>query len=428
MVVRRAGLLAVLEGPEPSLADALLNARPDAIGETLAAAVADGSGPGSFAVAQIEGDDVTLYVRGDASVMASGIVIRHSGPSTMAEQRLQTPADGQLNVMLDSATIATAWTRLFHGVVAGAGGSFGTPAEATSAPPAESQPVSAPEPAAAPPPAAESAPVVEAPPDPGQEVPRPPDRSLSFLGGADAEAVSAPAPAPPPAAPVADEDATAETPSPVPPPPGPGVAPPPPAAVVAPAEDQAVAPADPAPAPDPGPVSIVEAPVSSRPAPVQVRGLRCQRDHLVHPNARLCPLCGDNMQNRSVVVNPDGSIGEFGPRPPLGVLILPDGRSFQISRTTVLGRQPDLDDDVMAGVADAVILDEPNVSRRHVKIILEDWDVFAVDLGSANGTALAPSGEAPARVAPDVRTPINSGATIYLGSTQLAFQPTSARP
>ncbi len=406
MVVRRGGLIAVLEVANSSLADALLNARPDAIGETLSAAVAGSGGPSSFAVAQVDGDDVTLFVRGEASVMASGIIIRHSGPSPMAEQRLRTPDDGQLNVMLDAATTATIWSRLFHGVVPGAGASFGTPVPDKPKNPSlvgeDDEPTTGASPGA--PPVAQAAPAA-----PGQDTPQPPDRSMSFLGGTDAT-----------------DDLTVETPSPVV---APASTPPPSGAsepVVAPAPDVST---PTAPAPEGGgPISIVEAPESSRPAPVQVRGLRCQRDHLVHPNARLCPLCGDNMQNRSVVVNPDGTIGDLGPRPPLGVLILPDGRSFQISRTTVLGRQPDLDADVMAGIADAVILDEPNVSRRHVKIVLEDWDVYAVDLGSANGTSLAPTGEVPSRVEPNERTPINGGATIYLGSTQLAFQPTSARP
>lgn len=161
---------------------------------------------------------------------------------------------------------------------------------------------------------------------------------------------------------------------------------------------------------------------------VQVRGLRCQRGHLVHPSARLCPLCGDNMQNNSVIVNPDGSIGVLGPRPPLGVLILPDGRSFQLNRTTVIGRQPDLDDAVRSGEADALLFDEPTVSRAHARVVLDDWTVSLVDLGSANGTAVAASGNAPTRLTANQPVALQGGTYIYFGSIQIVFQPTSAAP
>lgn len=171
---------------------------------------------------------------------------------------------------------------------------------------------------------------------------------------------------------------------------------------------------------------------ANEPAPgpeiVQVRGLRCQRGHLVHPSARLCPLCGDNMQNNSVIVNSDGTVGVLGPRPPLGVLILPDGRSFQLNRTTVIGRQPDLDDEVRAGLADGLLFDEPTVSRAHARVVLDDWSVSLVDLGSANGTAVAASGNAPTRLNANQSVALQGGTYIYFGSIQIVFQPTSAAP
>lgn len=183
----------------------------------------------------------------------------------------------------------------------------------------------------------------------------------------------------------------------------------------------------PAPAPVPAPESAAAIQQPGTDA-VQVRGLRCQRDHLVHPSARLCPLCGDNMQNNSVIVNADGSIGVLGPRPPLGVLILPDGRSFQLNRTTVIGRQPDLDDEVREGRADGLLFDEPTISRAHARVVLDDWNVSLVDLGSANGTAVAASGNAPTRLIANQPTALQGGTYIYFGSIQIVFQPTSAAP
>lgn len=159
--------------------------------------------------------------------------------------------------------------------------------------------------------------------------------------------------------------------------------------------------------------------------PVLVRGLMCQRDHLVHPDARMCPLCGDNMQNRSILVSADGSVGELGPRPPLGVVILPDGRSYQLERTTIIGRAPEMYPEVQAGTADAIRLDDSELSRAHVRFALSDWDVAVEDLASTNGTWIG-TGPGARQLQANRAVPLTSGVDIFAGTSVINYQPTSA--
>jgi hypothetical protein len=62
---------------------------------------------------------------------------------------------------------------------------------------------------------------------------------------------------------------------------------------------------------------------------------------------------------------------------PAGSIRLADGRRITVgSQSLVLGRLPEC----------AVVLDDPNVSRRHAEIRRRGSDVYVVDLGSTNGT------------------------------------------
>ncbi len=365
-VIRHEATIAVVAQPDhPLVAAASMGFATDPMTEIRAVVDRGGDVP-AFAIARILDEGVQLFVRGGASVSVGGLTLRHDGSNPFVSQMVRVPDNGRVAVRLDDAGPPLAWTQLGDGIVVGGG--------------AEMQ------------------------------------ITVSASGGVDP---TAPINAPVSADNIATPDVAAPNISAAPSPPG-GDEPKPPAQLISFEADQAAAPAADVhqAAPDP------HAPDHA----VQVHGLRCQRGHLVHPSARLCPLCGDNMQNNSVIVNADGTIGVLGPRPPLGVLILPDGRSFQLNRTTVIGRQPDLDDAVRSGEADALLFDEPTVSRAHARIVLEDWNVSLVDLGSANGTAVAASGSAPVRLNPNQPTALQGGTYIYFGSIQIVFQPTSAAP
>jgi hypothetical protein len=87
-------------------------------------------------------------------------------------------------------------------------------------------------------------------------------------------------------------------------------------------------------------------------------------------------------------------------------LVLPDGRRVGIADEVVtIGRLPEC----------AVVLDDPNVSRRHAQLRREGAEVVLVDLGSTNGTKVNGVTVREHRLAP--------GDVISVGTTTLRFEP-----
>ena len=115
---------------------------------------------------------------------------------------------------------------------------------------------------------------------------------------------------------------------------------------------------------------------------VIVRGVRCPDDHHNNPLASYCSTCGRRMGvSRSLIL-------VDGPRPPLGVLILDDGATVPVRCDMVLGRSPLEHPLVVSGDADGVEIADAaqSISRVHLLVHLDEWDVFVTDLGSSNGT------------------------------------------
>jgi len=87
-------------------------------------------------------------------------------------------------------------------------------------------------------------------------------------------------------------------------------------------------------------------------------------------------------------------------------LVFPDGRRVGIgSEVVTIGRLPEC----------AVVLDDPNVSRRHAQVRREGDAVFVVDLASTNGTRVNGIPVREHRLAP--------GDVISVGTTALRFEP-----
>jgi hypothetical protein len=128
-------------------------------------------------------------------------------------------------------------------------------------------------------------------------------------------------------------------------------------------------------------------PASDRSA-VVVEGVLCASEHFNDPEARACRQCGTSLdqQPRSVLRRQ---------RPPLGVLVFDDGTRVTLDGDYVLGREPVLDFDVMAGRARPLRISDPEgtVSRLHLRVSLVGWQVEVSDLGSANGSVLRAPGE-----------------------------------
>jgi hypothetical protein len=129
-------------------------------------------------------------------------------------------------------------------------------------------------------------------------------------------------------------------------------------------------------------------PASDRPA-VVVEGVLCASEHFNDPEARACRQCGmslDQQPPRNVLRRQ---------RPALGVLVFDDGTRVTLDGDYVLGREPVLDFDVMAGRARPLRISDPEgtVSRLHLRVSLVGWQVEVSDLGSANGSVLRAPGE-----------------------------------
>jgi pSer/pThr/pTyr-binding forkhead associated (FHA) protein len=107
------------------------------------------------------------------------------------------------------------------------------------------------------------------------------------------------------------------------------------------------------------------------------------------------------------------------------VLTLDDGDTYTLTRDVVLGREPAVDELVVAGKAQPVrIADEDRtVSRAHALIRLVGWDVFLEDRSSANGTFVRTASHQPwHRLAADERIALTAGASVRLGERELGFE------
>ena len=164
------------------------------------------------------------------------------------------------------------------------------------------------------------------------------------------------------------------------------------------------------------PAALVEQePEDTRP---KVKGFLCSRGHLNDPRVLFCNLCGIRMAERT---------GVFieGVRPPLGLLVFDNGATVSLDMDYLLGREPETDDRVVSGsLRPLLVVDQTGgVSRHHAEIRLEGWDVVLVDIGSANGTLVAPPG-APAwqSLVPNQPVRLVPGMAVRMGSRQFAFE------
>jgi hypothetical protein len=156
--------------------------------------------------------------------------------------------------------------------------------------------------------------------------------------------------------------------------------------------------------------------------PVVVDGATCARMHFNPPDAMFCRECRVSMREVTRSTRRQA-------RPPLGVLLVDDGRGYPLDRDYVIGREPLLDDDVAAGrAAPLPITDaEGSVSRLHLRVSLVGWRVEVRDLGSANGSVLYRVG-GPRTLAPVDVVVLDPGARVGVGRRSVQFLPYGASP
>lgn len=110
-----------------------------------------------------------------------------------------------------------------------------------------------------------------------------------------------------------------------------------------------------------------------------VLGVTCRDSHFNDPRVAYCSNCGVAMAQAT-------RLPVWGPRPQLGVLVVDDGSMFALTMDHVLGRAPETDPEVAAGVASPLWLDDELVASVHARLVLAGWDVRLVDAGSPTGT------------------------------------------
>jgi hypothetical protein len=145
-----------------------------------------------------------------------------------------------------------------------------------------------------------------------------------------------------------------------------------------------------------------------------VEGADCKNGHFNDPRVRYCGICGIGMGQRTL-------IPRKGPRPPLGLLVFDDGSAVSLETDYMVGRYPENTPEVTAGkVRPLRVTDsQGSVSRRHAVIVLDQWDVAIVDVGSVNGTFVqAPQEPAGQQIPPNQPVAIRPGSVVRVGSNR----------
>ncbi|GII82024.1 hypothetical protein Ssi03_00140 [Sphaerisporangium siamense] len=152
-------------------------------------------------------------------------------------------------------------------------------------------------------------------------------------------------------------------------------------------------------------------PTPEPPSRPMVYGVDCQNDHFNDPRVPYCAVCGVALVQRNLVPYK-------GERPSLGVLALDDGMTLALDADHLLGRDPERAPEVTSGEARPARVTSPDgsVSRRHLRVRLDGWDVNLVDLGSVNGTQVQPPGDPNFYdIPPNEPVPILPGTTVRIG-------------
>lgn len=135
-----------------------------------------------------------------------------------------------------------------------------------------------------------------------------------------------------------------------------------------------------------------------------VLAVSCPLGHLTPPAAPQCRVC-----HQRVAPQEPHTVD----RPSLGGLRLPTGEVVPLDRGVILGRKPA----PAAGSTDWPHLvhlpsDHSFVSRRHLTIELDGWDVVARDLDSRGGTTIAYPGREAQRMRPGDAYVLESGTVL----------------
>ena len=170
------------------------------------------------------------------------------------------------------------------------------------------------------------------------------------------------------------------------------------------------------PPPVPGPNGLEPAPQGSVAVATvpELRGVLCPNGHLTSIQDSHCRTCG-------LPIDPTGDI-VVGSRPSLGTLTFDDGAQLQLTRPVVIGRGVPERYAIDAEPATTVLLDDVQgtISRVHLEVHLNGWDVEIIDMNSSSGT-FTRSGDERARLRAEDPTAILPGTIVEVGQRSFTF-------
>lgn len=130
----------------------------------------------------------------------------------------------------------------------------------------------------------------------------------------------------------------------------------------------------------------------------------CQVGHPNPPGTMSCRQCD----------GPVGSIGRLVPRPVLAIIRSSFGASLELTTPILIGRAPDTRGDTSVQI---MKVPSPNtdISRSHLRVQGNEWNIEVMDLNSTNGSVLAVPGRPPVQLVPGQATVVPLGTIVDLG-------------
>ena len=146
----------------------------------------------------------------------------------------------------------------------------------------------------------------------------------------------------------------------------------------------------------------------------------CADGHANPPTAATCAVCGE-------LLAPGAAAIVHVPRPSLGRLQLDDGELVDLDQELLVGRNPDRDSDPARASLRRVKTLGAKVSRSHLEVRFQGWDVLVADCASTNGTFVVPHpGGQVAALEPGRPQLIDPGASCTSGRDRSPCRPRGA--
>lgn len=133
----------------------------------------------------------------------------------------------------------------------------------------------------------------------------------------------------------------------------------------------------------------------------------CPAGHANPPTSARCSVCGETVAGDARQVR----------RPVLGRMRISSGEVVDLDRSLVVGRQPSVSRVHGDGMPKLIQVGSRagDISRSHVEVRLEGWDVILVDLKATNGTVLVREGQLPRRLGQGEQAMLLDGDIAELG-------------